>query len=364
MRLAFLMLLASCDLVFELRDPGTTTDAPQAPPFLDGYTARKSIDIRLGSTTPLQDLPFNLQFVADPDLVNVAPGVFEFTDADGTTTLDYEIEHYDPATGDLLVWVELPQLDNNRIYLYYAGPQVLGRDPTKTWSRTRFAGVWHFGAGATGLNDSTGTNMSFRQNATLPNEEPDCQIGFCRRFESDEDLIIEPTTGFDFGDTSFTVSLWVNATRSTGTQGTPFSRGSTANGGWGVVLESTRWYVALSDGSSFGGSEQQADFSTDPPFDTWTHLVAVVDREAAEMRTYVNGAFANEVSVDMLGEINVTPNEDNLVISRANTNERYVGRVDEARIYPFAISDAQIAVEYANVTQRDLVTVGPPEVAP
>ena len=50
-----------------------------------------------------------------------------FTLPDCTTPLSYQIEDYDPVTGDLIVWVRVPVLSasmNTRIFMYYGNSSV------------------------------------------------------------------------------------------------------------------------------------------------------------------------------------------------------------------------------------------------
>src|SRR5262249_28285493 len=128
-----------------------------------------------------------------------------------------------------------------------------------------------------------------------------------------------------------------------------------------IVIEPGRWYAGVSDGKI----EAQAEFSSNtPPFDEWSHLVAVVDRQAARLRAYLNGELADDKPIDNVGKIDIDSLENFLDISRPGTSEVYVGHVGEMRIYPRAISEAQISIEYTNATRRDIVTIGPAEVAP
>jgi Concanavalin A-like lectin/glucanases superfamily len=352
---AICVLLGGCDLVFELHEP-TKSDAP----FLDGFGARKAIDIELASME--LDFPFMLHFVEDADLANHDPDEFEFTDADGVTKLDREIESYDPDTGDLIVWVRIPMLDNNRLFLYYDGAPVTGRDPRLTWSSI-FAGVWHLGASDTillGLGDSIGRNH-LEAGSASPSDVFGL-VGHGREFTETQDLTQEavvPST-LDFGDTgSFSFSAWVFAASTLDTDSTPLARGSTGLGGFGIFLGADEWNASISSGTDFGGIEEIAVFSDQPILDDWTHLVAVVDRGNQELRTYVNGELRGTQSIIDVGSTTSTPPD--LDLSRAASSEAYVGIVDEVRIYNAAITEGRIKAEHKNLTNATIVTFGTQE---
>ena len=68
-----------------------------------------------------------------------------FTDSDGTTPLDYQIETWD-IESDSFVWVKVPQIDINsnsdKIYLYYGNSSATdAQNAASVWSNG-FVGVW------------------------------------------------------------------------------------------------------------------------------------------------------------------------------------------------------------------------------
>lgn len=68
-----------------------------------------------------------------------------FTESDGTTELDHQIEHYDPATGEYIGWVMVPTLSYNsdtEIFMYYGNPDV-STDPSDNIFDSDYVGTWH-----------------------------------------------------------------------------------------------------------------------------------------------------------------------------------------------------------------------------
>lgn len=83
-----------------------------------------------------------------------------FTNSDGVTLLNFEIERYVSSTGELEAWVKLPTLatsTNTSFYIYYDNPSstVSLQSATNTWD-SNYLGVWHFPNGtALSAKDST-----------------------------------------------------------------------------------------------------------------------------------------------------------------------------------------------------------------
>ena len=84
----------------------------------------------------------------DPDLATVDNGghvanpngydIIFSTDPNGQTKLDFEIEQYNPVTGQLVAWIRIPSLSHSSdtvIYVFYGNPAI-------TISQANPAGVW------------------------------------------------------------------------------------------------------------------------------------------------------------------------------------------------------------------------------
>jgi hypothetical protein len=70
----------------------------------------------------------------------------QFTQMDGETKLDHEIESYNSSTGELFAWVKVPTLNSlvdTNIYLYYGNPAASDQaNPSGVWD-CNYSGVWH-----------------------------------------------------------------------------------------------------------------------------------------------------------------------------------------------------------------------------
>jgi hypothetical protein len=77
------------------------------------------------------------------------------------TQLPHEIERYDPNTGALVAWVNLPTISSSQdtiFYLYYGNPQCPSQqNPVNTWN-SNFISVWHFSEDSGPAHDSKGSH--------------------------------------------------------------------------------------------------------------------------------------------------------------------------------------------------------------
>ena len=92
--------------------------------------------------------------LTDPDLRSVAYGGkvvsnegndIYFTSSDGISVLDYEVEKYNPQTGECLAWVRMDSINkkiNNEIYLYFSNKNAANASTRDAWSNS-YKGVWH-----------------------------------------------------------------------------------------------------------------------------------------------------------------------------------------------------------------------------
>ena len=142
-----------------------------------GYSYRQSITVNSGqvSSGPLTNYPFlfsttdaNLATVANGGQVNNANGYdIIFVGLDDTTcggtatspcTLNFEVENYNAATGQLIAWVNVPSINSSTvIYIYFGNSSITTSQaqPTSVWD-SHYALVSHLGNGTTlNINDST-----------------------------------------------------------------------------------------------------------------------------------------------------------------------------------------------------------------
>ncbi|MBN1674572.1 MAG: DUF2341 domain-containing protein [Kiritimatiellae bacterium] len=352
---------------------GTLLDDDTA--WAAGYAYRRAVvidDEQVQGDSDLTNFPVFVN-ATDPDLRAFGFGGkvltsngwdVVFTAGDGTTPLDFEMEHYDPAVGQWLGWVRVPVLpydEDTTLYLYYGNatvdsPQGLA---TGVWD-SAFAAVWHFNEGAgTAVRDSTeNANDGAVQNVNDATwGAADAVFGSSIRFSAspnDEDHVAVPdAAGLDLAVSNFTIEAWYRPYAAGDTerilldkmetgagwgisQGTPIAperaalfRLETGGGGTGVAtVAETGWVPGVGEiqrewWSSISGSSV-ADLTGHPDFpDNWSGYANLTafdaptefdDSYGSRIRGWIhpprNGAYTFWVSSDDNSELWLSTDED------------------------------------------------------
>jgi lysozyme family protein len=156
--------------------------------------------------------------------------------------------------------------------------------------------------------------------------------------------VIDPTK-------SFTVSLWVNLTKNTGTQtfvslpGTQVSNFYLQLGGWlsgGFVID-------LYPTDSTAASDAYTESTTKPAPNTWYHVTGVYDATAKQVRIYVNGKLENQAAAPGGSFANTTGGlafgYSKWSGARSDGND---ARIDDVRVFNSALSAADIQTVYTS----------------
>lgn len=137
--------------------------------WLTGYGFRKPIEIDesyIPGTTDLTDYTFLVNII-DPNQAHTSSSGYvghingydiDFTLSDGITTMDFEIEEYDNATGELVAWVRIPTLSDttntNYIKIYRSKSDAVDSSDAVTVIETANG----FGGSADYLEDANSEN--------------------------------------------------------------------------------------------------------------------------------------------------------------------------------------------------------------
>lgn len=133
-----------------------------------------------------------------------------FVSGDDKTPLKFHLEKYDPALGEALIWVSVPNLQPGAkadVWLYYGNKKAtVASDPKATYGPETSL-VYHFTERGTPAQDSS----VWLNNAQNPGQAAEgALIGRGLRLDGTTSLVIPATPSFGFArDNQLTLSVWV-----------------------------------------------------------------------------------------------------------------------------------------------------------
>jgi len=248
------------------------------------------------------------------------------------STLDHQIESYDPTTGEYYAWVRIPVLSSSStttIYMSYGNPGI-SSDPSTTnvWISS-YKGVWHLTNNAVDAT-STGNNGTESNTSDIAGA-----IAGGKNFVRASNSYIRffPLTGMTANDENQTLSVWARYASVPGSVQNFFSiqrLGSAVQIGMRGNAVAWRW-----------GGTILANSGTQPSAGNWHHYVYTFDGTTHTL--YIDGV--NVGSSTAVPQV-LIPTEGNL--GRYNNGEYFDGWMDEARYSLSPLSSGWVATEYSN----------------
>lgn len=300
--------------------------------------------------------------LTDPDLqssVDASGLDLHFTAADGTTPLPFERESYDSSTGTLVAWVALDLTGADQdFYIYYGDGDLTEKStPGAVWD-AEFEVVYHL----SDLADSTshgydGTNRGSTVHAAGV-------IGGARDFDGNAE-ILGPRGVLPTGDDYWTVSYWGRADTNNSAGDNEQWAVSTqdfAEDGMTIGIETPAATYANGNMLSYVGG-WRAWQNTILPDETWARVDARVFMNSSgyvEMR--VDGGAWERKNLNTNRIRHTSRSYITVGGEEANTNENWLGQLDEVRISSTLRSDDWLTTEYHNQKPGStFLTVGPEE---
>lgn len=294
----------------------------------------------------------------DPDLATAAGKVtnvngydIRFADNAGNP-LDFQLEKYNGATGQIVAWVKIPTLTNGSnvtIQILYGNSAVMTDQSTNaTWS-SGYNGVWHFN---NNVNDVSGSGITSVNNGST--NQAAGKIGDARNFVRPNHWV--ELTNFGNLNTNFTITGWINPSDVTQADQRIFADDVNNTGGYSL---------SLGDGGS-GRLRFFARGTTPVSLDvtsllmvnnTWYHIAAVADVTGNIKRIYINGV--ERVNGAITGTWGTDAGNASIggETAAGETGARFSGNLDEIRVANRALSAGWLATEYASQNQPT-TTVG------
>jgi hypothetical protein len=275
------------------------------------------------------------------------------------TFLRYEIERWDAAQGQALLWVRVDTILGNNGAQYItmcwgnpgAGSQSDGAGVFDT--AQGFAAVWHFNhdCGDATAGKNTGTNHGATDTAGI--------IGNSMKFHGADSIRVSGLLGSPAG---VTLSAWAQMDSNAGGGGEILSIGDAAS----LRLDDAR------PGFGVEGCFHLASTNTDTTFGNvksgvttvktgWRHVVLTFDNATLAQTLYIDGkAYPSAISS---GAINYSGVGTNTLIGKhgnGKTGFNFIGRIDEARVNKIALSADWIKLCYMNQKDIDALVVFKP----
>jgi len=329
------------------------------------WNNRKPLTInstQVSGSTNLVNFPV-LVSLTDPDLVSLANGGsvgnsngndILFTAPDGATKLNHEIESYNPATGQLRAWVQVPAVSpvsDTVIYLYYGNPSASNQqNPAGVWD-SNYAGVWHFPSStALALQDSTsnGHNGSPMNSPIAASGE----IAGAVQFNGSSSYVNVGQLN-ETGD--LTISAWVNTNYISHDTNTD-DQGIVAKSLWAgdasgdFVLKIRK--TAVNNGIFFARVNgvspvvYNTSYNTSLSTGTWYYVAATYSAATSTGTIYVNGASG--ASGNLGAPMSANAHALLIGVQEIDLHEPFSGVIDEVRVSNTPRPAAWIATECNN----------------
>ena len=289
----------------------------------------------LSATAVVKEFPVVLRLHGDtfPFASAQADGAdLRVTDASGRS-LALEIESWDKAAGEAVVWVRVPEIrgaTRQELKLHWGNPQAKAvSDGSKVFSRDNgYLSVWHMGQE---VKDAVGTLPS-KVVGTKPIEG---LIGGARSFAGKEGVFSgDKITGYPTDASSHTTSAWIKPTRS---NSTIIAWGNEAGGRGSKVRFQLRAPQHLHVDSNFSDVDGPSNLAPDE----WHYVTHTYDKN--DGRLYLNGKLDGKASPTL----NIK-SPARLWIGGWYDVYSYEGDMDEVRVSSVARSPEWIKLEYAN----------------
>ncbi len=345
----------NCDGTIALCSPaGWYTD----PGLQSSWQYRQPINITAGMTSAnLTDFPVLIKIAEPGDSVFTQAQAdgddIVFTDSTGLK-LDHELEKFDPATGELVVWVKLPVLSSTAdtaIYMYYGNSSATNQQNPETLWGNSYVMVQHLSE-TTGQQHLDSTSNNYDSTSVIVAAQGTAgKIGGADEFTVNNAVTI-PDPGFNSlldlsGSGPVTFSAWVYA-RTTGEYGIGgiFSKG-------GNVGDTNGYKFSFEDGncgpsqlSPSRAGKWNGPCTSALPLNTWVYAVYVYDPSTSPA---THSVYFNDLADPLLiRDSNAAVDTSTAFKIGEYSVGSWDGYIDEVRVSNAARSAAWIQAEYNN----------------
>lgn len=334
-------------------------------PYSNGYSGQRVITIPAGRVPgPLTNFPFfwhgtetDFRSVANGGLVQNSSGfdIIFTSDSGGTVVLNFEIVVWNPTSGFISAWINLPTVHHatdNVIYAWFGNASITTQQsPGRPWD-SNYKLVSHFQStppngvnpdGTVNLKDSTANGNNFASNASGSG----AMVGINGQLQGDGVWLRTPGRLDE---------SWLSAPNAASIQDLPLGPMTIEFLAQDVAIQK-----AASDGSAGWGVFQQfvsgvgncmflefiytttpADFRIADPFNGTTHIVITWDGVSI-CKMYANGA---PQTVTKISPVGTQPSDSAQSLELSGPNTSWYGKMN-GPLDEFRISNVARSADYA-----------------
>ena len=310
--------------------------------------------------------------------------IYFSTDAEGAEVMAFDLEYYDPTTGQIAAWVLIPTLSHTTdtvLYIQYGNPSnnTSKATPFEVWSaapevsgvpNANYRGVYHLSETSAPYEDSTkyGNDSTSSIGAGYPSRTagPFAYAVDCP--SSNKGISFTPgLSGNGFSNLTAYIECWVSTTYN----GTPIGHFLDVWDAYVTDVTGSNFGIAIliySDGTAIGRLSVNGVFTTISSGvvvndGAWHHIAFVSTSSGAAL--YVDGSPAGTSATGQ----NEPYNDVNPVVLNGPRNnivyEFYQGLVAEPKVSQYAIGAGQIATNWANQNSPStFYSIGPSQSGP
>ena len=348
----FFAVLAATAAMADALD--TTLFAKKSDITVSGYA---------GSTT-LANFPVLVRLAANsPDGFDYADCATDgsdlrFADANGDL-IPHEIDTWNDASGESLVWVQVPTLSGTATtFTMYYGVEDVSELPAVTesdvWTGANFNAVWHFSGSskesANGLTPSSSDSSSTPPGYTATT----FGVGTCfKASNSTLGYLVSDTWTTLGSDGTLTLSTWAKFDGSSANYNRMLSCMSdwAKPAGWELTIQNAS-VDQITVGSSNKSQFQYTASGVGPG--SGNVYLTVVYNAGGNTQLYTNGVLATAQSLNQV----VKPTEKLYIGSLNRTANRWNGSLDEIRIHRDAESADWVKACYDTMANANFVAMG------
>lgn len=308
--------------------------------------------------TDLPNFPVLINLSSDSDLASKAQNDGDdicFTNGDETEQLNHNIEFFDGATGKLIVWVNVTDLDadsDTSIWMYYGNPTCDSQeDEVNTWDGG-YVAVYH-------MNTSWYDSTINRHNLTKTGDVTLTSLGYISDAADFGGAgYLRDASFLDFEtQTEFSIEAWwyIKPSGTNKNVGIHINDGATSDRGIYTIHGDTPydWTVLLKNAAT-QVSKVAGDFTSHK----WYYVVSTGD-DTNGVTLYIDSHNESESS----GTVSFTdfPSTNIFIGHNRNINRYYHGRLDEIRISKVKRNESWITTSYntmSNASDGDFFTLG------